>query len=327
MHKPAPSTSSRKTRAGKPPLTVRLASPRGFCAGVERAIRTVEEALALHGAPVYVRHEIVHNTHVVARLSAMGAVFVENLETVPKDRPVVFSAHGAPQSAHMDASARGLIKIDATCPLVLKVHNQIRRHDMAGRTVILIGHRNHPEVMGSMGQAPDGAVILVETLADVAALPCLRGPLAYSTQTTLSVDETKDMIAALKTRFPDIAGPAREDICYATSNRQDAVKAAAKECDLFVVIGSATSSNSTRLVETAKIAGAADAALVEDAGEFDWTRLEGVTTLGLSAGASAPESLVEEFLTALAARRKLRLDHIETARENVVFNTPLRLAS
>ncbi len=327
MHKPVTKTASSKPRAGKPPLTVRLSSPRGFCAGVERAIRTVEEALELHGAPVYVRHEIVHNTHVVARLSAMGAIFVEDLDAVPQERPVVFSAHGAPKSAHTDASARGLIKIDATCPLVLKVHNQIRRHDMAGRTVILIGHRNHPEVVGSMGQAPDGAVILVETLADVAALPSLHGPLAYSTQTTLSVDETRDMIAALKARFPDIAGPAREDICYATSNRQDAVKAAAKNCDLFVVIGSATSSNSVRLVETAKIAGAVDAVLAEDAAGFDWTRLDRIRTLGLSAGASAPETLVEAFLTALAARRSLRIDHIETAREDVVFNTPFRLAS
>lgn len=316
-----------KAEAGKPPLAVRLAAPRGFCAGVERAIRTVEEALALHGAPVYVRHEIVHNTHVVARLSAMGAVFVEDLEAVPADRPVVFSAHGAPKSAHQEAETRNLIKIDATCPLVLKVHTQIRRHHTAGRTVILVGHRNHPEVVGSMGQAPDGAVILVETLSDIAALPDLAGPLAYSTQTTLSVDETKDMIAALKARFPDIAGPAREDICYATSNRQEAVKAAASGCDLFVVIGSTTSSNSTRLVETAKIAGAAEAVLAEDADGFDWSQLDGVATIGLSAGASAPESLVEAFLTALAARRRLRIDHIETAREQVVFNTPFRLAS
>ncbi len=312
--------------AKMPPLTVRLATPRGFCAGVERAIRTVEESLALHGAPVYVRHEIVHNTHVVARLSAMGAIFVEEIEDVPPDRPVVFSAHGAPQSAHADAEARNLLKIDATCPLVLKVHSQIRRHHRSGRTVILIGHRNHPEVVGSVGQAPEGAVILVETLADVAALPALDEPLAYSTQTTLSVDETRDMIAALKQRFPEIAGPAKEDICYATSNRQEAVKAAAAGSDLFVVIGSRTSSNSVRLVETAKTAGAADALLTEDAGEFDWSKLAGVETIGVSAGASAPEILVEQFLTALAARRTLRIDHIETAREDIVFNTPLRLA-
>ncbi|WP_428408887.1 4-hydroxy-3-methylbut-2-enyl diphosphate reductase [Hyphococcus sp.] len=317
----------RNDNAKKPPLTVRLASPRGFCAGVERAIRTVEEALALHGAPVFVRHEIVHNTHVVARLSAMGAVFVEDLGGVPTDRPVVFSAHGAPRTAHEDAASRKLMKIDATCPLVLKVHSQIRRHVSAGRKVILIGHRNHPEVIGSMGQAPEGAVILVETLDNIAALPDFAGPLAYSTQTTLSVDETKDMIAALKARFPEIAGPAREDICYATSNRQEAVKAAAKTCDLFVVIGSPTSSNSVRLVETAKAAGAADALLLEDAERFDWTLLNGVNTIGLSAGASAPETLVEAFLTALAARRNLRIDHIETAREDVVFNTPHRLAS
>ena len=316
-----------KSDEQKPSLTVRLAAPRGFCAGVERAIRTVEEALTAHGGPVYVRHEIVHNTHVVARLSAMGAIFVDDLQDIPEDRPVVFSAHGAPQSAHTEAERRNLIKIDATCPLVLKVHAQIRRHDRAGRTVILVGHRNHPEVIGSMGQAPDGAVMLVETLADIAALPDLPGPLAYSTQTTLSVDETRDMIAALKERFPEIAGPAKEDICYATSNRQDAVKAASKTCDLFLVIGSSTSSNSMRLVETAAAAGAKSAALVDDAGAFDWSRLDGVKTLGLSAGASAPENLVEDFLTALAARRNLQIDHIETARENVVFNTPLRLAS
>lgn len=311
----------------KPPITARLAAPRGFCAGVERAIRTVEEALGAHGSPVYVRHEIVHNTHVVTRLSAMGAVFVEDLDAVPADRPVVFSAHGAAKSAHEDAAARKLVKIDATCPLVLKVHSQIRRHVQAGRKVILIGHRNHPEVIGSMGQAPKGAVILVETPGDIAALPDLGGPLAYSTQTTLSVDETRDMIAALKQRFPAIAGPAKEDICYATSNRQAAVKAAAKTCDLFVVIGSATSSNSQRLVETAKAAGALDAVLAEDADNFDWSRLEDAKIIGLSAGASAPESLVEDFLTALAARRTLRIDHIETAREDIVFKTPLRLAS
>ena len=311
----------------KPRITVRLASPRGFCAGVERAIRTVEEALALHGAPVYVRHEIVHNRHVVARLSAMGAIFIESLADVPGDRPVVFSAHGAPQSAHNEAATRALIKIDATCPLVQKVHSQIRRYAAADKTTILIGHANHPEVIGAMGQARDGAVILVESLADIAALHDFAGPLAYATQTTLSVDETGAMIAALKARYPAIAGPAREDICYATSNRQQAVKAAARNADLFLVIGSPTSSNSVRLVETARAAGAANAALLDDASAADWALIDEAQTIGLSAGASAPESLVEEFLTALAARRTVRVETIETAREDVVFNTPLRLAS
>ncbi len=311
----------------KPPVTVRLASPRGFCAGVERAIRTVEDTLAAYGAPVYVRHEIVHNTHVVARLSAMGAKFIEDLDDVPADRPVVFSAHGAPQSAHAEAAARKLVKIDATCPLVLKVHTQTRRHIAAGRKVVLIGHRGHPEVVGTMGQAPEGAVLLVETIADVAALPDPDGPLAYATQTTLSVDETRDILAALKERFPDIAGPAREDICYATSNRQQAVKASAAGTDLFIVIGSTTSSNSVRLVETARGAGAKDALLLEDAGSADWARIDAASVIGLSAGASAPEILVEEFLTALAARRTLRVETVETARETISFKSPLRLAS
>ena len=311
----------------KPAITVRLASPLGFCAGVERAIRTVEETLAAYGAPVYVRHEIVHNTHVVARLSAMGAVFVESLDDAPADRPVVFSAHGAPQSAHREAAARKLIKIDATCPLVQKVHAETRRHVAAGRRVILIGHANHPEVIGTMGQAEPGAVTLVETADDVAALPASDGPMAYATQTTLSVDETSGLIAALKKRFPQIAGPAKDDICYATSNRQEAVKAAAAGVDLFVVIGSPTSSNSQRLVETARIAGAAYAVLVEDAESFDWDLATPAKIIGLSSGASAPENLVEEFLTALAARRTITVETVETARENVVFNTPVKLAS
>ena len=273
-------------------LTVRLSSPRGFCAGVERAIRTVEETLALHGAPVYVRHEIVHNTHVVNRLSAMGAIFVDELDEVAPDRPVIFSAHGVAQSVHREARERELQAIDATCPLVLKVHGQIRRHAAAGRHIFLIGHAGHQEVVGAMGQAPAGAVTLVQSVAEVAALPERDGETAYATQTTLSVDDTAEIIDALRARFPAIAAPAREDICYATSNRQDAVKAAAQGTDLFVVIGSPTSSNSVRLVETALAAGARDAALIEDAAAFDPVRLDGVSRLGLSAGASAPESLV-----------------------------------
>lgn len=314
----------------KPPITVRLASPRGFCAGVERAIRTVEETLSVYGAPVYVRHEIVHNVHVVARLSAMGVIFIDSVDDAPADRPLVFSAHGAPQSAHDKAAARNLVKIDATCPLVLKVHNQTRRHVSAGRKVILIGHEHHPEVMGTMGQAPDGAVRLVQSVRDVSALPDFETgavDLAYVTQTTLSVDDTHDIIAALTARFPHIVGPAKEDICYATSNRQEAVKASARDVDLFVVIGSRTSSNSVRLVEAAISAGARQALLTDDADTFDWTLITGdLKMVGLSAGASAPESLVEAFLTELAARRTVTVDTVETAKENVVFNTPLRLA-
>jgi 4-hydroxy-3-methylbut-2-en-1-yl diphosphate reductase len=315
------------TARNKPPVTVRLASPRGFCAGVERAIRTVEETLARYGAPVYVRHEIVHNTHVVARLAAMGAIFVDDIDSVPADRPVVFSAHGAPQSAHDEAASRNLVKIDATCPLVLKVHSETRRHIAAGRKVVLIGHRGHPEVVGTMGQAPEGSVILVESIDDVAALPEPDGPLAYATQTTLSVDETRDILAALVKRFPEIAGPAREDICYATSNRQQAVKASAKGADLFIVIGSPTSSNSVRLVETARAAGAKEAMLAEDAGAADWARIDKAAVIGLSAGASAPETLVEAFLTELAARRTVTVETVETARETITFKSPLRLAS
>lgn len=309
-------------------LTVRLASPRGFCAGVERAIRTVEETLALHGAPVYVRHEIVHNRHVVDRLAAMGAIFVDEVAEIPgDDRPVIFSAHGAPRSAHAEAKARNLVAIDATCPLVLKVHMETRRHIANGRHVYLVGHANHPEVVGTTGQAPEGAVTLVETAADVDALPAHDGPKAYVTQTTLSIDDAQIVIDALRRRFPEIVGPKKEDICYATSNRQAAVKATAPGCDLYVVIGSRTSSNSQRLVEVAKAAGARRTMLVEDHSVFDYGLLESAATIGVSAGASAPETLVEEFLTALAERRRLVIDTVKTVEENVVFNTPLRLAS
>ncbi|MEM9495928.1 MAG: 4-hydroxy-3-methylbut-2-enyl diphosphate reductase [Pseudomonadota bacterium] len=309
-------------------LHVRLASPRGFCAGVERAIRTVEETLAAHGAPVYVRHEIVHNKHVVERLAAMGAVFVEDLDDAPDDRPVVFSAHGAPQAVFDEAERRELLAIDATCPLVLKVHNQTRRHVAAGRRIVLIGHRGHPEVVGTMGQAPDGAVTLVETIDDVAALPDAFAsgdqPLAYVTQTTLSVDDTAGIIAALKKRFPLIAGPAREDICYATSNRQSAVKAIASDTDLVLIIGSQTSSNSQRLVDVALAAGAREAILIDEIGEADWSLIDGAATIGVSAGASAPEDLVEDLLTALAARRRITIETVETAQEDIVFKTPTK---
>ena len=308
-------------------ITVRLSSPRGFCAGVERAIRTVEDALAAHGAPVYVRHEIVHNKHVVERLAAMGAVFVDELSQAPTDRPIILSAHGAPQSVHDEARDRKFHAIDATCPLVLKVHNQVRRHVAAGRHVLLVGHEDHPEVIGTMGQAKPGAVTLVETVDDVLALPAREDAIAYATQTTLSVDDAREIIAAIREKFPQIIGPAKEDICYATSNRQDAVKAAAPGTHLFVIIGSQTSSNSQRLVETALNAGASQALLVEDAEAFDWSLLESVDTIGLSSGASAPEILVEGFLKAIAERRTLLIETVETAREDITFKAPLRLAS
>ncbi len=308
-------------------LKVRLASPRGFCAGVERAIRTVEEALAIYGAPVYVRHEIVHNKHVVDRLAMMGAIFIDELDDAPDDRPIIFSAHGAPQAAHNEAARRELISIDATCPLVLKVHNETRRHAAKDRHIYLVGHANHPEVVGTMGQTGNGAITLVECADDVAGLEDRQGAKAYVTQTTLSVDDAQKVIGALKKKFPDIIGPRKEDICYATSNRQDAVKTIAPGVDLFVVIGSTTSSNSLRLVEVAQIAGARTAMLIDDASQFDFSVLENVRLMGLSAGASAPESLVEGFLKALGERRTLEIETVETASENVVFNTPLRLAS
>ncbi len=312
---------------GKLPLKVRLAAPRGFCAGVERAIRTVEETLAMYGAPVYVRHEIVHNKHVVERLAAMGAVFVDELNEAPSDRPVIFSAHGAPRAAHAEAAARNLIAIDATCPLVLKVHNEARRHAAANRHIYLVGHANHPEVVGTMGQVAKDAITLVASVSDVATLKDSDGPKAYVTQTTLSVDDARTIVEALKVKFPAIAGPRKEDICYATTNRQNAVKAAAQGVDLFIVIGSRTSSNSLRLVEVANSVGARRAMLIEDANAFDPGALKDVSVIGMSAGASAPEHLVEGFLKLLADLRTLTIETVETASENIVFNTSLRLAS
>ena len=314
------------TPPARQPLRVRLAAPRGFCAGVERAIRTVEEALTKYGAPVFVRHEIVHNRHVVDRLAAMGAVFVEDIDDVEPGRPVIISAHGAPKAVHDAAAARGFETIDATCPLVHKVHAQARRYSARGVHVYLVGHRGHPEVVGTMGQAEVGAVTLVESPLDVDLLPDREGPKAFVTQTTLSLEDAGEIIAALQKRFPDITAPQRQDICYATTNRQDAVKAAAPETDLFLVIGSETSSNSQRLVETALRAGAKEAALIDDAGAFDFERLSAVSVMGLSAGASAPEILVEAFLKELVARRTIVIETVETATENVVFNSPLKLA-
>jgi len=309
-----------------PPMTVRLASPRGFCAGVERAIRIVEDALTAFGAPVYVRHEIVHNTHVVSRLRAMGAVFIENVEDAPQDRPLILSAHGAPRAVHQEAADRRIRIIDATCPLVQKVHAETRRHVERGRHVILIGHAGHPEVEGTLGQAPRDTVTLVQSVSDVAGLNPPSASLAYVTQTTLSVDDAAGIVAALKARFPDISGPKTSDICYATTNRQAAVKRIAPGCDLVAVIGSPASSNSSRLVDAALAAGARRALLLDDPATCNMEIFDGVGTLGVTAGASAPESLVEALLQRLAARFRLAVETVETAVEDVVFKTPALLA-
>jgi 4-hydroxy-3-methylbut-2-en-1-yl diphosphate reductase len=304
-------------------LTILLARPRGFCAGVERAIEIVEQALAENGPPVYVRHEIVHNSHVVDGLRAKGAVFVEELDEVPDDAIVVFSAHGVPKRVPAEAKRRNLIYADATCPLVSKVHRGVEQHHKSGRTVLLIGHSGHPEVVGTMGQAPDGAVILVENVAQAEALD-VPDPdnLAYATQTTLSLRETESVLAVLRRRFPAIVGPRREDICYATTNRQRAVEAIAPLADLTLVIGSPNSSNSVRLVEVARAAGCPQAALIQTAASMDWDVLEGVSTVAMSAGASAPEELVEELIDACQQRFVVALREIEVVKEDVSFRTP-----
>jgi 4-hydroxy-3-methylbut-2-enyl diphosphate reductase len=310
----------------KPPLTVRLASPRGFCAGVDRAIQIVERAIEKYGAPVYVRHEIVHNVHVVERLRGLGAVFVEEIAECPPDRPVIFSAHGAPKSAAIEADRRKIFYLDATCPLVSKVHVDAERHFDAGREILLIGHAGHPEVLGTLGQLPEGAITLIETLADALAFrPRDPANLAYVTQTTLSVDDTIEIVEALKSRFPAIAGPHKEDICYATTNRQDAVKRLAAGCDLVLVVGSQKSSNSQRLVEVALRAGARDARLIDDAGGLTDEMLAGVGMIGLTAGASAPEVLVDGVLAALAERFAVSLHEDGAARETVTFKLPRQL--
>ena len=310
-----------------PPLTVMLASPRGFCAGVDRAIQIVERTIAKYGAPVYVRHEIVHNRHVVERLKAMGAVFVEELSECPDDRPVVFSAHGVPKSVPAEAQSRQMLFLDATCPLVSKVHVEAQRHHEAGHEIILIGHAGHPEVVGTMGQLPDGAVALVESVADAEAFqPRNPASIAYVTQTTLSVDDTAAIVGVLQRRFPGIAPPRKEDICYATTNRQEAVKAIAARCEVLLVVGARNSSNSVRLVEVAKRAGAKAAYLIDDASGIDWAWLEGVTTLGLTAGASAPEALVQGVIDAVAERRAVTVEDVEAARETVTFKLPRLVA-
>ena len=307
----------------RPALTIRLAAPRGFCAGVDRAIQIVEEALVKWGAPVYVRHEIVHNAHVVSRLEAMGAVFVEELDECPTDRPVIFSAHGVPKSVPAEAAARQMIYVDATCPLVSKVHVEAERHHTDGREIVLIGHAGHPEVIGTMGQLPGGGIALVETVADAERfVPKDPNNLAFVTQTTLSVDDTADIVAVLQARFPEIASPHKEDICYATTNRQDAVKVLAPGAGLVLVIGARTSSNSVRLVEVALRAGAKRAELVASAENIDWSWFDNVSTLGLTAGASAPEDLVQGVIDACRTRFEVTLDTVETARESVTFKLP-----
>jgi 4-hydroxy-3-methylbut-2-enyl diphosphate reductase len=307
----------------KPPLTLYLAAPRGFCAGVDRAIKIVEMALEKWGAPVYVRHEIVHNRYVVDDLRAKGAVFVEELDDCPDDRPVIFSAHGVPKSVPAAAAARAMIAVDATCPLVTKVHMEAARHHAEGRQLVMIGHDGHPETVGTMGQLPPGEVLLVETVADVATL-APRDPerLAFITQTTLSVDDTAAVVEALRARFPAIVGPHREDICYATTNRQAAVKAIAPRIDALLVIGAPNSSNSRRLVEVGQAAGCGYAQLVQRAADIDWRALEGAKAVGVTAGASAPEVLVEEVIDAFAARYDLRRELVETAVERVEFKVP-----
>jgi 4-hydroxy-3-methylbut-2-enyl diphosphate reductase len=305
------------------PLTILLAKPRGFCAGVERAIDIVEKALLENGAPVYVRHEIVHNKHVVDGLRAKGAVFVEELDEVPDDAIVVFSAHGVPKTVPAEAKRRHLIYADATCPLVSKVHRGVEQHYKSGRTVLLIGHDGHPEVIGTMGQLPEGAVILVEDIDQAEQIDVPEPDnLAYATQTTLSLRETEDVVEILKRRFPNIAGPKREDICYATTNRQRAVEALAPKADLTLIIGATNSSNSVRLVEVAKSAGCPRAALVQNAETIDWSLFDGVSTLAVSAGASAPEELVDMLIKACRERYDLTLREIEVVKEDVFFRTP-----
>jgi 4-hydroxy-3-methylbut-2-enyl diphosphate reductase len=306
----------------RPPITVLLATPRGFCAGVDRAIQIVERAIEKYGAPIYVRHEIVHNRHVVERLRALGAVFVEELSECPNDRPVVFSAHGVPKAVPAQARARKMLYLDATCPLVSKVHVEAGRHHDAGREIVLIGHAGHPEVVGTMGQLPEGAVTLIETVADAMAYEP-RDPknVAFATQTTLSVDDTAEIVAALRGRFPQMAAPHKEDICYATTNRQDAVKSVAARCDVLLVLGSANSSNSVRLAEVGQRSGAA-AYLIDDADSLDISWLAGASVVGVTAGASAPEMLVQGVIDRLSQSFEVSVEEVDAERETVSFKLP-----
>ncbi len=309
--------------SAKPPLTILLAWPRGFCAGVDRAIEIVEEALERNGPPVYVRHEIVHNRYVVDKLRAKGAVFVDELDEVPDDAIVVFSAHGVPKHVPAEAKRRQLLYADATCPLVSKVHREIERHAGQGRTILLIGHAGHPEVVGSMGQVADGTVKLIETMDDARAVE-VDDPdnLAFATQTTLSLTDTAAIVDVLKERFPHIEGPRREDICYATTNRQKAVLALAGRADVTVIIGAPNSSNSNRLVDVAKDGGCTRALLIQRAADMPWDELVGVRAMALSAGASAPEDLVDEVVAACRARFEVSIEEVRVTEENVVFRAP-----
>ena len=309
------------------PLKVLLATPRGFCAGVDRAIQIVERAIEKYGPPVYVRHEIVHNRHVVDRLKALGAVFVEELDQCPDDRPVVFSAHGVPKAVPAEARSRRMLYLDATCPLVSKVHVEAQRHHEAGREIVLIGHAGHPEVVGTMGQLPDGAVHLIETVDDALAYaPRDPANVAFVTQTTLSVDDTAAVVEALRRRFPAIAAPHKEDICYATTNRQEAVKGIAAGADVLLVLGSANSSNSVRLVEVGRRSGAAAAYLIEDAAALDLAWLTDARTVAITAGASAPEVLVKGVLDRLAEAFDIDVTEADAERETVSFKLPRALA-
>jgi 4-hydroxy-3-methylbut-2-enyl diphosphate reductase len=311
----------------RPPLTVLLAAPRGFCAGVDRAIQIVELALARFGAPVYVRHEIVHNQFVVENLRRKGAIFVEELNEIPEtDAPVIFSAHGVPKSVPAAARHRNLFYLDATCPLVSKVHVEAERHYAAGNEILLIGHAGHPEVIGTMGQLPDGAVRLIETADDARTIaPADPEHLAFITQTTLSVDDTAEIVAILKERFPKIASPHKEDICYATTNRQAAVKSIAPRSDRVIVVGAPNSSNSLRLVEVAERAGCPKALLIQRAHEINWADFEDIRTLGVTAGASAPQVLVDEIIDAFRARFDVTVESVVTAKESIAFNVPREL--
>jgi len=309
-------------------MKVILANPRGFCAGVVMAIDSLDRALALYGTPIYAYHEIVHNRTVVERLKGLGAVFIDELDEAPDGACVIFSAHGVPKSVPAEARRRQLLYLNATCPLVSKVHVEAERHHAAGRHILLIGHAGHPEVEGTLGQLPDGAITLVESAEEAEAFaPKGDVPLAFITQTTLSVDDTVEIVGVLRRRFPEIAGPHREDICYATTNRQDAIKRIADGTDLVLVIGAPNSSNSVRLVEVALRAGAKRAVLIQHAGEIDWSDFAGVKTVGLSAGASAPEILVDDVIAALSARYDLVIEETTVTREDVAFNVPRALAS
>jgi 4-hydroxy-3-methylbut-2-enyl diphosphate reductase len=312
----------------KSALTVLLASPRGFCAGVDRAIQIVERAIERYGAPVYVRHEIVHNRYVVETLERKGAVFVEEIDAIPDGVPVVFSAHGVAKSVVAEAQRRQLLTLDATCPLVSKVHHEAERHYAKGRLILLIGHAEHPEVIGTMGQLPEGAVQLVETVDDIEHLAIPKGTdLAYVTQTTLSVDDAAEIVAALRRRFPEIQGPGKDDICYATTNRQQAVKSIAGQCDAMFVVGAANSSNSQRLVDVARRNGCPRTTLIRGASKIDWSLLAGVRRLGLTAGASAPEILVEEVIAACRARFCVAIEQVTVTEERIGFNLPRALSA